>query len=54
MEKEIYQKWLNVLKNNPHKPYEQSETFNEYWLRKWNHYDALARNFLRNFNEKSF
>jgi hypothetical protein len=51
---EEYEEWVNVLSDNPPEPYEQSESFNKYWLRKWNHYEKLAKKFLKSKGKKHF
>jgi hypothetical protein len=53
-ESEEYKEWEKMLSDNPPEPYEQSEPYNKYWLRKWNHYEKLAKKFLKSKGKKHF
>jgi len=51
---EEYKEWELVLINNPPEPYEQSETFNDYYERVWYHKEKLAIHFLKRKEKKHF
>jgi hypothetical protein len=51
---EEYKEWESILIANPPEPYEQSESYNAYFERKWRHREKLAINFLRSKNKRHF
>ena len=51
---EEYKEWESILIANPPEPYEQSESYNAYFERKWWHREKLAINFLRSKNKRHF